>query len=196
MELGTGAGEGHVQRDLVEQAQHGDRESFGVLAGAWVGQLYNMAKLMLNDDDLAEDAVQETLIVTWRDLRALRDPDRFDSWIHRILVRTAYRVASGERRRIDRQRIVDSEAMSTSGAEHDLADRDEIDRGFQRLTTEFRAVLVLHYYLGFSDDEAAEVLGVPSGTYKSRLHRAISAMRAELEADARGVQESRMGAVR
>jgi RNA polymerase sigma-70 factor (ECF subfamily) len=185
-----------VQRDLVEQAQHGDREAFGILAGAWVGQLYSVAKLMLSDDDLAEDTVQETLIVTWRDLRALRDPDRFDSWLHQILVRTVYRVARGERRRIDRQRIVDSDAVSTPGAEHDLADRDEIDRGFRRLKTEFRAVLVLHYYLGFSDEEAAAVLGVPPGTYKSRLHRATGAMRAELEADARGGQRSTTGAIR
>jgi len=185
-----------VQRDLVQKAQRGDREAFSVLADAWVGRLYNLAQLLLSDGDLAEDAVQETLIVTWRDLRALRDPDRFDSWLHQILVRTVYRVAKSERRRIDRQRIVDSDVMSTAGAEGALADRDEIDRGFRRLTTEFRAVLVLHYYLGFSDGEAAEVLGVPAGTYKSRLHRATAAMRAELEADSRGSQRSATGAVR
>ena len=99
-----------MQRDLVERAQRGDRDSFGVLAGAWIGRLYNLAQLLLNDSDLAEDAVQEALIVTWRDLRALRDPDRFDPWLRRILVRTAFRVAKGERHRIDRARIVDTSA--------------------------------------------------------------------------------------
>ncbi len=180
----------------MERAQRGDRDSFGVLAGAWIGRLYNLAQLLLNDSDLAEDAVQETLIVSWRDLRALRDPDRFDWWLRRILVRTAYRVAKGERHRIDRARIVDTSAALAPDPAGDLADRDEIDRGFRRLKTEYRAVLVLHHYLGFSDDEAAEVLGVPAGTYKSRLHRATAAMRAELEADARVGQRRVAGAIR
>lgn len=185
-----------MQRDLVVQAQHGDRESFGALAGAWITRLYDLAQMLLNDSDLAEDAVQETLIVTWRDLRALRDPDRFDWWLHRILVRTAYRVAKGERRRIDRRGIVDTEVMSTPDAAGDLADRDEIDHGFRRLKPEYRAVLVLHHYLGLSDDEAADVLGVPAGTYKSRLHRATAALRAELEADARDGQRRILGTIR
>ena len=181
-----------MQRDLVERAQRGDRESFGALAGASIARLYNLAQLLLGDPDLAEDAVQEALIVTWRDLRALRDPDRFDSWLHRILVRCAYRVASKERRRIDRPRIVETGDASTPDSAGDLANRDEVDRGFRHLKTEYRAVLVCHHYLGLSDDEAAEVLGVPAGTVKSRLHRATAAMRAALDADSR--QDERIAA--
>jgi RNA polymerase sigma-70 factor (ECF subfamily) len=66
-----------------------------------------------------------------------------------------------------------------------LAGRDEIERGFRRLDLDQRAVLVMHYYLGFSLDEAAAVLAIPPGTVRSRLHRATNAMRAALEADAR-----------
>lgn len=176
-----------MQRDLVERAQHGDRESFEVLAGASIGRLYNLAQLLLTDGDLAEDAVQEALIVTWRDLRALRDLDRFDAWLHRILVRCAYRVAKRERGRIDRTRIAEAYDPTTPDPAGNFVDRDEIDRGFRRLRAEYRAVLVAHHYLGLSDEEAADVLGVPAGTVKSRLHRATAAMRAALEADARRV---------
>jgi RNA polymerase sigma factor (sigma-70 family) len=180
-----GAGEGHVERDLVERAQGGDRDAFGILAGASIARLYNLAQLMLADSDLAEDAVQEALIVTWRDLRALRDPNRFDSWIHRILVRCVYRVARSERRRIDRLHLSESHEASTPDTSGDFENRDEIDRGFRRLKAEYRAVLVVHHYLGLSDDDAAELLGLPPGTFKSRLNRATAAMRAALDADAR-----------
>jgi RNA polymerase sigma-70 factor (ECF subfamily) len=95
-----------MQRQLVEQAQRGDRAAFGLLAEASIARLYNVAQLMVADPDLADDVVQETLIVGWRDLRALRDPDRFEAWIYRVLVRTVYRVAGSERRQADRSRLV------------------------------------------------------------------------------------------
>ena len=176
--------EGRVQRDLVERAQRGDRESFESLAQMSIAWLYNVAQLMLADSDLAQDAVQETLVVTWRDLRGLRDPDRFDAWLRRILVRCVYRAAKGERRQAERERLTIGDDTSPDSA-GELADRDEIDRVFRRIKPEYRAVLVLHHYLGFSDQEAGEALGVPTGTVKSRLHRATAAMRAELEADER-----------
>jgi RNA polymerase sigma-70 factor, ECF subfamily len=174
-----------VQRDLLERAQHGDRESFSVVAAMSISRLYNIARLMLADSDLAEDAVQEALIITWRDLRGLRDLDAFDSWLRRILVRCVYRVAKGERRQVDRAKLVADGMTHTADVAVAIADRDEIDLGFRRLKPEFRAVLVVHHYLGLAGDEAAELLGVPSGTYKSRLNRATAAMRAELEANAR-----------
>lgn len=184
-----------MQRDLVERAQQGDRESFGILADGSTARLYNIAQLMLGDGDLAQDAVQEALIQTWRDLRGLRDPDRFDSWLHRILVRCVYRVAGRERRQVDRRRLVQPDGSAPDPAGQ-LADRDEIDQCFRRLTPEFRAVLVVHHYLGFSDDEGAEVIGVPTGTFKSRLHRAARALRAEIEADARTAANVRAGVAR
>ena len=176
--------EGRVQRDLVVRAQGGDRASFEALAGMSIAWLYNVAQLMLADSDLAQDAVQEALVVTWRDLRGLRDPDRFDAWVRRILVRCVYRAAKGERRQAERERLAGGDHTSPDSA-GELADRDQIDRVFRRIKPEYRAVIVLHHYLGFSDQEAGEVLGVPAGTVKSRLHRATAAMRAELEADGR-----------
>jgi RNA polymerase sigma-70 factor, ECF subfamily len=142
---------------------------------------------MLGDRDLADDAVQETLVLAWRDLRGLRDADGFDAWLHRILVRSVYREARRERRRSIRMTLVedvDGQAASIATMD-DFENRDLLDRGFRRLRPEHRVVLVLHHYLGYSDLEAAAVLSVPAGTIKSRLNRATSALRAALEADAR-----------
>jgi len=115
----------------------------------------------------------------------LRDPERFHWWLQRILIRCVYRVSKIERRQADPRRLSDVAEAITPDSARELADRDEIDRGFRRLKPEFRAVLVLRHYLGLSDEEAGEVLGIPAGTVKSRLHRASAAMRAELEAGAR-----------
>jgi RNA polymerase sigma factor (sigma-70 family) len=123
-------------------------------------------------------------VLAWRDLRGLRDIDGFDAWLHRILVRTVYREAERERRR-----SAGTMHLPVAGADPDgsaaLADRDALERGFRRLRPEHRAVLVLRHYLGYSDAEAAAAMGIPAGTVKSRLNRAMSALRAELEADAR-----------
>ena len=174
-----------LQRELVERARAGDRAAFAELAAASIGRLFNVAQLMLRDRDLADDAVQETLVLAWRDLRGLRDIDGFEAWLHRILVRSVYREAERERRRSpSRMRLpaarIDNDS---SGA---VADRDAIERGFRRLRPEHRAVIVFHHYLGYSDEEAAAAMAIPTGTVKSRLHRAMSALRSELEADARG----------
>jgi RNA polymerase sigma factor (sigma-70 family) len=175
-----------MRRDLVERARGGDRDAFAALAAESIGRLYNVAHLMLRDRDLADDAVQETLVLAWRDLRGLRDPGGFDAWLHRVLIRSVYREADRERRRSVRTVQVPDIASHADTA-RDVEDRDTLERGFRRLRPEHRAVLVLHHYLGLSDDEAADALDVPAGTVKSRLNRATSALRAELEADARGV---------
>jgi RNA polymerase sigma-70 factor (ECF subfamily) len=174
-----------VQRELVDRARGGDRGAFADLAAASIARLFNIAQLMLHDRDLADDAVQETLVLAWRDLPTLRDPNGFDAWLHRILVRSVYREADRERRR-----SASSVRLPAAGIDADqssnVADRDAIDRAFKRLRPEHRVVLVLHHYLGFSDSEAAAAMAVPAGTIKSRLNRAKAALRAALEADARG----------
>ena len=174
-----------MQRELVERARGGDRTAFADLAAAAIARLFNIAQLMLHDRDLADDAVQETLVLAWRDLRTLRDPNGFDAWLHRVLVRCVYREADRERRRSG-----SNVRLPLAGVDADpssnVADRDAIDRAFKRLRPEHRVVLVLHHYLGFSEAEAAAAMAVPPGTIKSRLSRAKAALRSALEADARG----------
>ena len=179
-----------MDRELVVQAQRGDRDAFAVIAAATVDRLYAIARVTLRDADQAEDAVQETLVRCWRDLPGLRDPDRFEAWQRRMLMHAITDEFRRGRRYEAKVRILHAEPQ-TDDAASALADRDELDRGFRRLTPEHRAILVLRHYQGLSVPEVADALGIAEGTAKSRLHYAMEALRAALEADARAaaVQE-------
>ena len=175
-----------MQRDLVVRAQAGDLEAFSELTAATTNRLYAAARLILRHDERAADAVQDALIQAWLDLRGLRDPDRFDAWLHRLLVRACYKAAGRHRRReVLEIRVANAAQTSSGDAAQTVALHDQLDRGFQRLSPQHRAVIVLHHYLGMSLVELAEVLGIPVGTMQSRLHRATEQMRAALAADDR-----------
>ena len=169
-----------MQSELVERAQRGDHEAFDALASAAYHRLYAIARRILRDGYAAEDAVQDALVRAWRDLWGLRDPGAFDAWLHRLLVRSC----ADQQRRARRTRLdvaVEPIDMPEPGdAYSQLADRDALDRAFDRLSFDQRAVLVLTHYVGMTGPEVAEVLGIPVGTVASRLHYAIRAMRAEL----------------
>ena len=179
-----------MQRALVERAIAGDHDAFGDLVRVSIRKLYAVARLILRDDARAEDATQEALVAAWRDLSGLRDPDRFEAWIHRVLVRECYRMAKRERRRVEVEGQVQP-VTQTADPSREQAIRDELERGFARLPVEQRTVLVLHHYAGFSFPEIASALGIPVGTAKSRVHRATLAMRAALQADAQTVHLNR-----
>jgi RNA polymerase sigma-70 factor (ECF subfamily) len=173
-----------MTRDLVEAARRGDHEAFEVLATAAADRLYAVARLILRSTDLAEDAVQEALVAAWRRLPSLRDPDRFDAWLHRLLVNAC----ADQGRQLRRWSKQVSPLQLETSADDDtgsVADREQLERGFRRLKPEQRAVVVLHYYSGFSAAEIARIVGIPEGTARSRLHYATEALRAALEADAR-----------
>ena len=173
---------------LVTQARSGRREAFDVLAASVVDRLYAVARLVLRDADRAEDAVQETLVRCWRDLPSLRDPGRFDAWLHRLLMRAItdeFRRARSHRASIAVLRV----EPSVNDASGELVVREQLDIGFRRLSVEHRAIVVFRLYLGLSIEESAHALGIPVGTAKSRLHYATEAMRLALEADARSSKQ-------
>jgi len=175
-----------MRQDLVERARGGDREAFGHLAVAETPRLMAIARLVLRDTDLAEDAVQEALVRCWRQLPKLREVERFDGWLYRILMRAAadeYR----RRRRYEAnvQRLLVEPLAGDAAVE--FANRDQLERGFRRLSIDHRAILVLHHYVGLPLPDAASALGIPPGTAKSRYHHAMSALRASLDADGRFV---------
>jgi RNA polymerase sigma-70 factor (ECF subfamily) len=178
-----------MQRDLVEQARRGDHDAFAALAGAAISRLDSAAWLILRDTEQAKDAVQNALVRAWRDLPTLRDPERFDQWLHKLLVRACI----DEARRLRRHRadieLSNLDIQPTPGIESAVVDRDQLERGFVRLSPEMRAVIVLHHYLDLPLPEVAASLAIPVGTAKSRLHRALGLMRAALDADARAGAE-------
>jgi RNA polymerase sigma-70 factor, ECF subfamily len=172
--------------ELVVEARGGDRDAFETLVRAGANRLYAIAYRILRDADLAEDALQAALIRMWDDLPHLRDPDRFEAWSTRLLCRCCYRVAHQERR----HHLVPVPAitpLSGSDPASAAADRDELERGFRRISYDHRVVLVLHHHLGLTIGEIAEVLGVPPGTVGSRLHYALRDLRVALRDEAGGL---------
>ena len=174
-----------MDRGLVEAARRGDREAYADLIRSRGDRLYALAQRILRDVDRAEDALQDALVIAWRDLRALRDPDRFDAWLRRLLVHECIDQASRERRRTSILRVLPVDGPAARDELLTVADRDQLERGFRRLSAEQRTILVLHHFAGYAPSEIAETLGIPDGTARSRLHHAHRAMRAALDADAR-----------
>jgi len=174
-----------VDRDLVEAARHGDREAYADLIRVRGDRLYALAQRILRDVDRAEDALQEALVIAWRDLAGLRDPDRFDAWLHRLVVRACLAEATRERRLVANLRVLPMDVPASNDDYLSVVDRDQLERGFRRLSPQQRALLVLRHFEGREPAEIAEILGIPVGTARSRLHHAHRAMRAALDADAR-----------
>jgi RNA polymerase sigma-70 factor (ECF subfamily) len=140
-----------MHRDLVERAMAGDREAFTELTRRSIGRLYAIARLILRDSERAEDATQEALVAAWRQLSALRDPDRFEAWLRRLLIRACYREAGKEGRQRRMAVRVIPVATATADPGIAVADQDELERGFAHLAPDQRALIVLHYYLGPPD---------------------------------------------
>jgi len=180
----TDADEG-VDPELVQRAQRGDREAFGLLAADFATRFLAVSRRILRDLDLAEDATQQALVAIWRDLPQLRDPARFDAWSYRLLVRACY--AEGRRARTwsPNLRILPTDEPVASNDIDVVLHRDQLETAIRRLSVDHRTVLVLHHYADIPLDRVAQILEIPLGTVYSRLHHAMRAMRASLDADAR-----------
>jgi len=168
-----------VDRSLVEQAQAGDRDAFNQLVKASGRRLYGVARLILRDPERAEDAVQDALLLAWRDLRALREPGAWNAWVRRLTVNACYKVAGRDQKRSQIEVTVDVDPSAARAPDHsgDIADREWVLSALGRLGLDQRAVIVLHYYLDLPIAEVAEILDIPYGTAASRLHRGLEAMR-------------------
>ncbi|HUG29863.1 MAG TPA: sigma-70 family RNA polymerase sigma factor, partial [Candidatus Limnocylindria bacterium] len=174
-----------METDLVILAQHGDKGAFGLIAARIADRFLAVSRRILRDIDLAEDATQQALLAIWQDLPQLRDPARFDAWSYRLLVRACYTEGRKQRRWAPNLRILPVEEPAVDDGLSSVIDRDELERGFRRLSLDHRTVVVLHHYLDLPLDGIAAVLGIPVGTAHTRLHHAMRGMRAALEADAR-----------
>jgi RNA polymerase sigma-70 factor (ECF subfamily) len=174
-----------MQRQLVQRAQAGDHEAYAVLVRAAVPRLLGAAKLILRSDDRAQDAVQEALVLAWKHVRALRDPDAWDAWLRRLTVRACYKLArQASRRTVAELHVLpDPEPSVPDDFALTVAERDRIGRALGRLPIDQRTIVVLHFYLELSLTEAAEILDIPVGTAKSRLNRGLTTLRTFIAVD-------------
>ena len=174
-----------MDRELVTRAQQGDTEAFTRLADGLSGPFLAVARRILRDVDIAEDATQQALLSVWQRLPQLRDPDRFEAWSYRLLVRACYSEGSRLRHWQPALRMSESDEPIARDLTGSVIDRDQLERAFLRLSLDHRTVIVLRHYRHFSLDEIATALDIPVGTVASRLHYALTTMRSAIEADAR-----------
>ena len=167
------------QLHLVERAKRGDHDAFAALATASARRLLGASRLILGSPELAQDATQDALIRAWRDLPALRDPARFDAWLHRLTVNACLDIARRRRRRPAEVDLAYFDATIGDQASQ-LADRQLLEQALQELEPGWRAVIVLHYYLDLPLTEVAAALQIPVGTAKSRLNRSLVTLRTAL----------------
>jgi RNA polymerase sigma-70 factor (ECF subfamily) len=168
---------------LIEAARSGDGAAFETLLGSRVDRTYRTARAILGNDADARDAVQEAWLAVWRQLPRLREPASFEGWLDRILL-NACRTALRRRGRVrEIPMAAEHDGRTWSGEPEQVAERDMVERAFQRLTADQRAILVLHHLQRRPVAEIAQVLGVPEGTVKWRLHAARAALDRALEHD-------------
>src|SRR5690348_1846779 len=130
-----------METDLVVRAQRGDKASYSLVAGEIADRFLKVARRILRDLDLAEDATQQALLTIWQDLPQLRDPARFEAWSYRLLVRACYAEGRRERRWSPNLRVLPLDASSDDDGLGSVIDRDRLERGFRHLSIEHRTVV-------------------------------------------------------
>jgi RNA polymerase sigma factor (sigma-70 family) len=174
-----------MDADVVVRAQRGDKGAYALLAGDVADRFLAVSRRILRDMDLAEDATQQALLAIWQDLPQLRDPARFEAWSYRLLVHACYTEGRKQRTWAPNLRLLPPDELDANDDLSSVVDRDQLERGFRRLSLDHRTVVVLHHYLDLPLDRVAEIIGIPTGTAHSRLHHAMRALRSALDADAR-----------
>jgi RNA polymerase sigma-70 factor, ECF subfamily len=174
-----------MDTSLVIRAQRGDKGAYAILATEIAVRFLAVARRILRDIDLAEDATQQALLAIWQHLPQLRDPARFEAWSYRLLVRACYAEGRTERVWAPNLRVLPADESVTGDDLSSVIDRDQLERGFRRLSIDHRTVVVLHHYLDLPLDRVADIVGIPVGTAHSRLHHAMRGLRAALDADSR-----------
>ena len=168
---------------LVEQARGGDERAFADLVDLDGDRCYAIAYRILRDVERAQDAVQQAFLLAWRQLPRLRDADRFSPWLYRLLVNACYEEIRRHRRWTSVVSMLPVDGPGGLDSTVAVDDRDTLERAFSRLTPAHRAVFVLHHHVGLPLAEVADIVGVPVGTVKSRLHHATRSLRAAIVAD-------------
>ena len=156
-------------------AQVGSSEAFTRLIEAEAPAALRLCRAILRSEAEAQDATQEAWIRAWRDLPSLRTPGAWPAWFRRITVRAA--IDRGRRRavrEVSAERLLGEAVDAVDDVSAGVGARDEMRRAFAGLSTDDRAVLALRFYADLEVPDVATALGIPLGTAKSRLHRALA----------------------
>jgi RNA polymerase sigma-70 factor (ECF subfamily) len=166
---------------LVSRAALGDRDAFAALIAPRVERTLRTARAILGNEAEAHDAAQEAFVAAWVHLPRLRDPSRFDAWLHRLLVNACRETLRQRRRSREIQTETDPFSADFAGESVETA---SVKAAFSRLPIDQRTILLLHHLHGMPLDQVARHLDVPVGTAKSRLWHARRSLERALEAEA------------
>jgi RNA polymerase sigma-70 factor (ECF subfamily) len=166
---------------LVTRAAAGDRDAFAALIAPRADRALRVARAILGSDEEAHDAAQEALVAAWVHLPRLRDPARFDAWLHRTLINACREVLRRRKRSREIQMDADAPMADFSGGSLETA---SVKAAFGRLSVDERSILLLHHLHGLPLEQVARHLAIPVGTAKSRLWHARRSLERALEAEA------------
>jgi RNA polymerase sigma-70 factor (ECF subfamily) len=169
--------------DLVGRAVRGDRGAFERLVQPHLVVALGAARLITGSESDAADAVQDALLASWQSLDCLRDPQLFAAWFRRIVIRSATRFVRRRGHLVELD--LDIEAPGAPDSLEREFDRRQLGRAFARLDPKDRVVLTLHHYWQLPVAESAQLLGLPEGTVRSRVHHALKRLRAGYDAEVR-----------
>lgn len=159
-------------RSVIERVLRGDTEAFNILVRQWEKPIYNFILRMIGDRDEAMDLSQDCFMKAYRELAALKDRDRFSSWLYRIAHNTCL-----SRIRKNRGRTW-TELDPETGSEHAAPEnRMAVHRALQDLPADQREAVVLKVFHGLKFEEIAVIQDAPVSTVKSRLYMGFEKLR-------------------
>jgi RNA polymerase sigma-70 factor (ECF subfamily) len=173
----------------VDRARNGDPEAFDAIVRDRIGAVYRLTLAIVGNEADAADATQDAFVAAWREIRRLRDADRLEAWLARIAVNSARMVARAKRRRFVRE-IPGLSALEGTlpapdgeGSAPGADDARILGAALESIPAEQRTILALHHLEGRGVAEIGAILGIPTGTAKSRLFAARRALAAALAAE-------------
>ena len=176
-------GRGVVDAVLADNGQQARTlDAFEALSDRCLDDSYRLASVVLRDPTEAEDVVHDAVLLGWRKFDSLRDPARFDAWFGRIVLNLCRdRLRARRRGRVREAQLGDVLELGRRDDFGMVADRDALTVAFPKLDPELQLVVALRFYRDLPLEAISELLGIPLGTVKSRLHTALKRLRAELE---------------
>jgi RNA polymerase sigma-70 factor (ECF subfamily) len=157
-------------------------DAFEALSDRCLDDSYRLASVILRDPVEAEDVVHDAVLVGWRKFGSLRDPARFDAWFGRIVLNLCRdRLRAGRRGQVREAHLGAAMERDRRDDFRSVAERDALNAAFPKLDPDLQLVVALRFYRDLPLDDIAELLGIPLGTVKSRLHTGLKRLRVELE---------------
>ncbi|MBS5938227.1 sigma-70 family RNA polymerase sigma factor [Clostridium sp.] len=151
--------------DLVDKAKKGNGKAFTKLIEENIKSIYRVAKGILSSEDDIEDAIQNTILKAYSNIKTLRKEELFKTWLIKILINECNKIYNFNKKCISLDKVIEEQY-------NDKYENLDLKIAVDSLPEELRLVIVLFYFEDLKISEVSEIIGIPEGTIKSRLSRA------------------------